>query len=78
LNAVFLFTDRTFISNIPDLDSPPHANLHALVKSLNPPIIVDNSPNIYGNVPSTAEEDAEWYQDSDIYHAIDLMKRCLE
>ncbi|GAA6009898.1 hypothetical protein JCM11491_000857 [Sporobolomyces phaffii] len=73
-----LLHNRTFVTNVPDLETPPHASLHALVKSLNPPIIVENSPNVYGQIPSTAEEDAEWYQDSGIYQVIDLMKRCLE
>lgn len=71
-------SDRTFLTNIPTLETPPHANFHALVKSLNPPLIVAHSPNPYGQCPSTAEEDAEWYEGSELWQAVDFMKRCLE
>jgi hypothetical protein len=70
--------DRTFQTNVPDYDSPPHANLHALVKTLNPPIMVENSPDPYGPIPSPDEEINKWYPDSDLYQVVDLMKRCLE
>ncbi|GAA5989262.1 hypothetical protein JCM5350_005052 [Sporobolomyces pararoseus] len=70
--------NRTFVTNVPDLEQPPHANFHALVKSLNPPIVVENSPDPFGQIPSLPEDDALWYQDSDLYNAVDLMKRCLE
>lgn len=71
-------TDRNFITNVPTLETPPHPSLHALVKSLNPPIVVENSPNPYGAVPSLPESDAEWYEGSELYFAVDFMKRCLE
>lgn len=71
-------SDRTFITNIPTLDVPPHANFHDLVKSLNPPIVVENSPNPYGPIPSKAEDDAVWYPTSELALAVDLMKRCLD
>lgn len=70
--------DRTFITNIPTLETPPHANLHALVKSLNPPLFVENSPNPYAKIPSTMAEDDEWYGESELFLAVDLMKRCLD
>ncbi|GAA5852627.1 hypothetical protein JCM3766R1_000063 [Sporobolomyces carnicolor] len=70
--------NRTFVTNVPDLEGPSHASFHALVKALNPPIVVENSPNPYGQIPSAAEEDAEWYDNSDLFHAVDLLKRCLE
>lgn len=70
--------DRTFVTNVPDLEGPSHASFHALVKALNPPIVVENSPNPYGQIPSAAEDDAEWYDNSDLFHAVDLLKRCLE
>ncbi|GAA5901854.1 serine/threonine protein kinase CDC7 [Sporobolomyces salmoneus] len=70
--------NRTFVTNVPDLENPAHATFHDLVKSLNPPIVVDNSPNPYGPVPSTDEEIAKWYDKSELFLAVDLMKRCLE
>ncbi|BGP29559.1 Cell division control protein 7 [Rhodotorula toruloides] len=70
--------NRTFQTNVPDYDSPPHGNLHALVKTLNPPIMVENSPDPYGPIPSPDEEINKWYPDSDLYQVVDLMKRCLE
>ena len=70
--------DRTFSTNIPTLEVPPHDSLHALVKSLNPPIVTENSPDPYGPIPSTSESDEEWYTGSDLYQAVDLMERCLE
>ncbi|SCV72850.1 BQ2448_4387 [Microbotryum intermedium] len=70
--------NRSFVTNIPHLESPSHPNLHALVKSLNPVIFVENSPNPYGPIPSSEEDDQKWYTDSALFHAIDLMKRCLE
>ncbi|GAA6061705.1 hypothetical protein JCM10212_004937 [Sporobolomyces blumeae] len=69
--------NRTFQTNVPDYDTPPHPTLHALVRALNPPILVENSPNPYGPIPSRPEEDEEWYEDSELCHAVDLMKRCL-
>lgn len=71
-------TDRTFISNIPEYESPPHPTLQALVKALNPPIFVENSPNPYGPIPSSSADDVEWYDGSELQAAIDLLKRCLE
>lgn len=70
--------DRTFQTNIPDLETPKYANLHALVKSLCPTIVVHNSPDPYGPIPSSTSADKQWYQGSEIFHAVDLMKRCLE
>ncbi|KAK4700918.1 cell division control protein 7, partial [Phenoliferia sp. Uapishka_3] len=70
--------NRTFQTNIPDLETPRHPNLHALVKSLCPTIIVHNSPDPYGPIPSSSTYDKQWYQGSEIFLAVDLMKRCLE
>ncbi|GJN87898.1 hypothetical protein Rhopal_000853-T1 [Rhodotorula paludigena] len=70
--------NRTFQTNIGEYDAPPHANLHALVKALNPPIVVENSPDPYGPIPASEEDVATWYQDSELYQVVDLMKRCLE
>lgn len=70
--------DRTFQTNIPDFDPPRHPNLHALVKSLCPSIIVHNSPDPYGPIPSSTSSDKTWYQGSELFQAVDLMKRCLE
>lgn len=70
--------DRTFKTNIASLESPPHANLHLLVKTLNPSIIVENSPNPSGPIPSSKESDQVWYENSELYIAVDLMKKCLE
>lgn len=77
-HLIFLRADRTFQTNVSDYDSPPHANLHALVKTLNPPIMVENSPDPYGPIPSPDEEINKWYPNSDLYQVVDLMKRCLE
>lgn len=73
-----LVADRTFQTNIGEYDAPPHANLHALVKALNPPIVVENSPDPYGPIPASDEDVATWYQDSELFQVVDLMKRCLE
>lgn len=70
--------DRSFITSIPTLETPPHPNLHALVKSLNPTLFVENSPNPCGKIPSTSEEDDAWYSESELFLVVDLMKRCLE
>lgn len=73
-----MMIDRNFITNIPTLDSPPHASLHDLVKSLNPPIVVENSPDPFGPIPSSASSDEEWYEGSELFWAVDFMRRCLE
>ncbi|GAA6000743.1 hypothetical protein JCM10207_004635 [Rhodosporidiobolus poonsookiae] len=70
--------NRTFQCNIAEYDEPPHANLHELVRELNPPIMVENSPDPYGPIPASTPDINKWYQGSDLYQAIDLMKRCLE
>lgn len=80
-NGMIRFTflkDRNFLTNIPTFDVPPHISFHALVKSLNPSILVENSPTPHGPIPSSEEDDATWYPNSEISLAIDLMKRCLE
>lgn len=66
------------MTNLPSLDNPVHPTLHALVKSLNPVIVVENSPDPYGPIPSTSEFDATWYEGSELFQAVDLMKRCLD
>lgn len=70
--------DRTFLSNIPDINNPVHSKLPKLVKSLNPSIFVENSPNPLGPIPSSDESDEEWFVGSELGLAIDLLKRCLE
>ncbi|KAL8293663.1 hypothetical protein RQP46_000364 [Phenoliferia psychrophenolica] len=70
--------NRTFQTNVPDFETPRHADLHALVKSLCPTIIVHNSPDPYGPIPSSSSMDKQWYKGSEIFQAVDLMKRCLE
>ncbi|GAA6048112.1 hypothetical protein JCM3770_000197 [Rhodotorula araucariae] len=70
--------NRTFQTNIREYDSPVHANLHVLVRTLNPPFIVENSPDPYGPIPASLESIAAWYEDSEVSQVIDLMKRCLE
>ncbi|ORY48010.1 kinase-like domain-containing protein [Leucosporidium creatinivorum] len=70
--------NRTFITNIPTFDAPPHPTLHALVKALNPPIFTDLSPDPYGPIPSTEESDKTWYEGSELMECVDLMRRCLE
>lgn len=70
--------DRTLYTNIPNLENAPHQSLHAMVKALNPSIVVENSPDPYGPIPSTNASDATWYQDSGLYHCVDLMKMCLQ
>ncbi|GAA5918563.1 hypothetical protein JCM6882_002337 [Rhodosporidiobolus microsporus] len=68
--------NRTFQTNVPDYENPPHRTLHDLVKELNPPIIVENSPDPYGPVPDPSPE--SWYNGSELQQCVDLMKRCLE
>ncbi|GAA5984431.1 hypothetical protein JCM11641_000135 [Rhodosporidiobolus odoratus] len=70
--------NRTFQSNIPDYDDQAHANLHELVRELNPPIVVENSPDPYGTVPSSTTEINKWYKGSGLFQCVDLMKRCLD
>ncbi|KPV76815.1 uncharacterized protein RHOBADRAFT_34257 [Rhodotorula graminis WP1] len=70
--------NRTFETNIREYDTVAHANLHSLVRELNPPIIVENSPDPYGPIPPSDESVAEWYQGSEVSQVVDLMKRCLE
>ncbi|GAA5846611.1 hypothetical protein JCM9279_006762 [Rhodotorula babjevae] len=70
--------NRTFETNIREYDATAHANLHSLVRELNPPIIVENSPDPYGPIPASDESVAEWYQGSEVSQVVDLMKRCLE
>lgn len=72
------FPDRVFHTNIPTIENAPHPSLHALVKSLNPSIVVENSPDPYGPIPSSNTSDALWYEDSGLYHCVDLMKMCLQ
>ncbi|BGP13297.1 hypothetical protein JCM10213_004933 [Rhodosporidiobolus nylandii] len=69
--------NRTFQSNVPDYEDKPHQNLHELVRELNPPIIVENSPDPYGPIPASTESIKQWYQGSDLFQVVDLMKRCL-
>ena len=71
-------SDRTFVTNIPNFETPPHPTLHALVKALNPPIFTENSPDPYGPIPSSNSSDLVWYHDSELHLVVDLMKRCLE
>ncbi|GAA5878599.1 hypothetical protein JCM3774_004077 [Rhodotorula dairenensis] len=70
--------NRTLQTNIRDYDEPAHPDLHALVRALNPPIVVENSPDPYGPVPAPPEEIADWYPDSELAQCVDLLKRCLE
>ncbi|KAK4051272.1 Cell division control protein 7 [Microbotryomycetes sp. JL221] len=70
--------NRTFVTNVPQYSTPPHPTLAALIKSLNPPIFVENSPNPYGPIPSSNEADAEWFQGSELQSCISLLKKCLE
>ncbi|GAA5932123.1 hypothetical protein JCM3775_004245 [Rhodotorula graminis] len=70
--------NRTFETNIREYDTVAYANLHSLVRELNPPIIVENSPDPYGPIPPSDESVAEWYQGSEVSQVVDLMKRCLE
>lgn len=70
--------DRTFETNIREYETPAHANLHSLVRALNPPLIVENSPDPYGPIPASEDSIAEWYQGSELSQVVDLMKRCLE
>lgn len=74
----FLRADRTLQTNIRDYDDPPHHDLHALVRALNPPIIVENSPDPYGPIPASPDTIDEWYPDSELAQCVDLLKRCLE
>lgn len=71
-------SDRTLQTNIRDYDEPAHPDLHALVRALNPPIVVENSPDPYGPIPAPSEEIADWYPDSELAQCVDLLKRCLE
>ncbi|GAA5850959.1 hypothetical protein JCM8547_009142 [Rhodosporidiobolus lusitaniae] len=70
--------NRTFQTNIPDYDKGVHANFHELVRELNPPIIVENSPDPYGPIPASRDSINKWYEGSDLCKVVDLMKRCLE
>ncbi|GAA5979260.1 hypothetical protein JCM10908_002859 [Rhodotorula pacifica] len=70
--------NRTLQTNIRDYDDPPHPDLHALVKALNPPIVVENSPDPYGPIPAPPDEVDKWYSDSELAMCVDLLKRCLE
>ncbi|TNY24011.1 kinase-like domain-containing protein [Rhodotorula diobovata] len=70
--------NRTFETNIREYETPAHANLHSLVRALNPPLIVENSPDPYGPIPASEDSIAEWYQGSELSQVVDLMKRCLE
>ncbi|GAA5826303.1 hypothetical protein JCM11251_007247 [Rhodosporidiobolus azoricus] len=68
--------NRIFQTNVPDYESPPHRTLHDLVKELNPPILVENSPDPYGPVPDPNPE--SWYPGSELQQCVDMMKKCLE
>ncbi|KAM0788031.1 hypothetical protein ACM66B_006230 [Microbotryomycetes sp. NB124-2] len=70
--------NRTFITNVPQYAEPAHPTVAALVKSLNPPIFVENSPDPYGEIPSSNESDATWFAGSELADCINLLKRCLE
>ncbi|KAM0753361.1 kinase-like protein [Meredithblackwellia eburnea MCA 4105] len=70
--------NRTFQTNITDYELPKHSSMHALIKSINPTIVVHNSPEPWGDIPSDPEKDNEWYPGSELYFAVDMMKRCLE
>ncbi|KAK4052037.1 Cell division control protein 7 [Microbotryomycetes sp. JL201] len=70
--------NRTFITNVPEYAEPAHPTLASLVKTLNPPIFVENSPDPYGPVPSSNESDAAWFAGSELADCISLLKRCLE
>lgn len=65
-------------TNISEYDEPPHADLHALVRALNPPIVVENSPDPYGKIPASENDIAEWYRGSELWQCVDLLQVCLE
>ena len=84
--------DRTFQTNIGEIESPVHSSLHTLVQQINPNIFIENMPEdvlnshkltwgtSHWNDPFVGREidHATWYDESsDLYQAIDLMKRCL-
>ncbi|GAA6030176.1 hypothetical protein JCM8097_009299 [Rhodosporidiobolus ruineniae] len=70
--------NRTFQTNVPEYADAAHTTLHELVRELNPPIMVENSPDPYGPIPASLDSLREWYTGSELYQCVDLMKRCLD
>jgi cell division control protein 7 len=64
-------SDRVFICNVPSVTTMAHANLHELVRALNPNIHRENRPF------NATDADVAWYDGSELWAAVDLMKRCL-
>jgi cell division control protein 7 len=89
--------NRTFLTNIPNIEVPTYDNLHDLVFDLNPNIFMENMPlkwrNKYISGGSGKNEKydemltshemikgwdhSEWYQGSELFQIVDLMKKCL-
>lgn len=69
---------RTFKTNIPSVTRHQYRDMLRLIKGINPSIIVENSPNPDGPIPSSDAEDTQWWHDSELHHAVDLLRKCLE